>query len=206
MIPISRRRKRMKKPPLAATVGLLAVLAVVSCSESTTQSVPVSTVVITVPQNEIRVGATIQATALTLDAYGSVLPNRPVQWQTSDAAIASVSSDGLIKGESPGQATITASSEGKTANITLLITLVPVTEVTFDPPSLNLVVGQTGRFQVITKDSTGKVVTGRQITWSVNNPSLHPFRLMVSSPVRTLAERQSAPTLTGGSLAPRLCS
>src|SRR5215211_7701464 len=56
---------------------------------------------------------TVQITATALDARGQTL-DRSVSWTSSDETKARVT-NGVITGVAPGSATITASSEGKTA-------------------------------------------------------------------------------------------
>jgi Bacterial Ig-like domain (group 2) len=75
----------------------------------------VSSVIIVAPSTAIELNATMQLTATLKDASGNTLSGRTVQWSSSDAAIASVSSAGLVTGMAVGgPATITATSEGKT--------------------------------------------------------------------------------------------
>jgi Bacterial Ig-like domain (group 2)/IPT/TIG domain len=59
-------------------------------------------------------GATQQFTAATLDSNGDVLTGRGVTWGSSDSAIATVDSTGLVTGVAVGNATISATSEGQT--------------------------------------------------------------------------------------------
>src|SRR5919109_1730229 len=56
----------------------------------------------------IVVGQTVQLTATPRDANGNTLTGRVVTWASSNAAVASVSSTGLVTGVAAGSATITA--------------------------------------------------------------------------------------------------
>jgi uncharacterized protein YjdB len=55
------------------------------------------------------------------DASGTALTGRAITWSSSAPAVASVSADGLVSGLSPGTATITASSEGKSGSATVVV-------------------------------------------------------------------------------------
>jgi uncharacterized protein YjdB len=67
------------------------------------------------------VGFTAPLTALTRDASGNVLTGRVVTWTSSNTAVASVSSAGVVTGVKVGTATITATSEGKTGTATVTV-------------------------------------------------------------------------------------
>jgi hypothetical protein len=61
----------------------------------------------------------IQLTAATISATGSLLTGRTVSWSSSNATVASVSQTGLVTPAAIGDATITATSEGKSASIAI---------------------------------------------------------------------------------------
>lgn len=69
----------------------------------------------------VRVGETMQLTATPKDAGGNVLAGRPLNWTNSNAAVATLSSTGLVTGAMPGTAMIAATSEGKSGTVTVLV-------------------------------------------------------------------------------------
>ena len=71
----------------------------------------------------IPVGVGTQYSIVLKDAAGNVLPQtgRLITWTSSNPAVASVSG-GDVSGISPGQATITASAEGKSGSATITVT------------------------------------------------------------------------------------
>ena len=80
---------------------------------------PVASVTVTSAQPSVVVGASVQMSASTLGASGNVLTGRTVAWSTSDAAVATVDANGSVTGESPGSATITATSEGQAGSASI---------------------------------------------------------------------------------------
>jgi hypothetical protein len=88
-------------------------------------TVPVASVTVTPNPSSVQVGATVQLTATLKDANGTTLTGRTVTWTTSAAAVATVSSSGLVNGVAAGLATITATSEGKSGTSALTVTSVP---------------------------------------------------------------------------------
>jgi len=93
----------------------------------------VATVELTPTSPSVLAGSTVQISATTKDAQGSVLTGRTITWTTSNSALATVSSTGLVTTIAPGNATITATSEGKSG--TAVVTSVdPTAMPTFVAP------------------------------------------------------------------------
>src|SRR5207247_1977822 len=70
----------------------------------TVLNVPVASVTVSPAAASITVGATTQLTATPKDANGTALSGRVVTWATSNAAIATVSASGLVRGVAAGSA------------------------------------------------------------------------------------------------------
>jgi hypothetical protein len=84
---------------------------------------PVATVQVILAAASIPVGSTIQASAILKDVMGHTLGNRTVSWSSSNQAVATVNSAGIVSGVAAGNAVITATSEGisGTAPLTVLV-------------------------------------------------------------------------------------
>ncbi len=117
-------------------------------------------------------GATVQLQVRTLDAAGAVLQGRPVTWASSDAQVASVSSAGLVTGVAPGQANVTATSEGRTGSVPVTVIPPPVASVEVVPAVLELEAGQSATLAAILRDAQGNELEGRDVTWSSSDPAL----------------------------------
>ena len=87
------------------------------------QPAAVASVTVTPAIQNIAVGATAQLTAQLRDAAGSQLSGRTVTWSSSNTTIATVSNAGVVTANTPGTATITATSEGKsgTASVAAVV-------------------------------------------------------------------------------------
>jgi len=118
------------------------------------------------------VGTTRQLAAVTKDSAGNTLTSRAVTWSSSNTTVATVSVSGLVTGNAPGSATLTATSEGKSGSATITVAIVPVASVTLSPTSASILVGATKQLAVVTKDSAGNTITGRVVTWSSGNTSV----------------------------------
>jgi hypothetical protein len=82
---------------------------------------PVAAVVLTgAPTSQIAlIGQPLQLTATTNSATGVALTGRSVLWSSSNSSVAIVTTGGLVQALTTGEATITATSEGKSASVTL---------------------------------------------------------------------------------------
>jgi uncharacterized protein YjdB len=87
--------------------------------------VPVASVRVSPATASVAAGSTVQLAATTLDAAGNLLTGRAVTWSTSEAAIATVSSSGLVTAVAAGTATISATSEGRSGTATVTTTVRP---------------------------------------------------------------------------------
>lgn len=114
-------------------------------------------------------GATLQLSAVTLDGGSHPLSGRRVDYVSSDASKASVTSSGLVTALSPGAVTITASAGRASASTALTVTAMPdsVATVSVDAGAGIMTVGGSLQLVGTVKDASGNILTGRVITWSV---------------------------------------
>lgn len=92
----------------------------------TVNAIPVASVVVTPASAAISVGGTAQLTATAKDANGNVLSGRTPIWSTSDAAVATVTTAGVVTAVAVGAATITAVVEGKSGSSSITVTAATV--------------------------------------------------------------------------------
>jgi uncharacterized protein YjdB len=148
---------------------------------------PVAAVNVTPPTASVVVGQTTTLSAQPVDANGAALSGRAIAWSTSNDKVATVDQSGVVIGVAAGQATITATSEGKSGTAVVTVTAVPVASVTVAPPTLSLQTGQTGTLAATTKDAAGNVLTDRIVAWTSSNTG-----------VATVAPNGTVPTVAPG--------
>jgi uncharacterized protein YjdB len=114
-------------------------------------------------------GLTLQLSATTRDNTGAILTGRPVNWTTSNSAIASVSLNGLVTGASLGNAQITAESEGVTSSVQISVARRPVATIALAPASVKQ--GTAVQMSLDLRDANGNALTttGRTVTWDSSN-------------------------------------
>jgi uncharacterized protein YjdB len=141
-------------------------------SSITVSSVPVASVAVTPAGSQIVVGQTTQLNAEPRDASGQALAGRAVSWTSSAPNVASVSSTGLVTAVAPGQATITATSEGANGTSAVSVSPKPVSSVIISPGQGTVTVGQTLQLSAAVTDDQGNVLTGRPISFTSGSPGV----------------------------------
>jgi uncharacterized protein YjdB len=142
--------------------------------KSGTTSVIVSTAPVgsvTVQPSPVSVikGQTTTLVATVKDVNGTVVTDRVVTW-AANGPNATVSQTGVVTGITVGSAVITVTSEGKSAQVNVTVTPVPVGTVTVTPSSASVGELQTTTLAVVVKDANGVVVTDRAVAWASSSP------------------------------------
>ena len=118
-----------------------------ACGGSSEPPAPIATVSLVPANDTLLVSETVTLAATLRDASDNVLTGRTVTWLSNRPAVASVSEAGLVTGLTDGEATITASAEGKSGAATIHV-LGPCS--TLLAPSI--VIGQTINGALATTD------------------------------------------------------
>lgn len=140
-------------------------------AQITVTPVPVASVTIAPLAASTTVRGTTILTAVARDAAGTTLLGRQLAWTSNAPAVATVSG-GEVTGVSPGVATITVSSEGRTASAQVTVTPIPVASVTVSPSTATLSVLGTTTLTAVVRDASGAVLDGRVITWTSSDVAI----------------------------------
>jgi uncharacterized protein YjdB len=164
---------------ILAVTGL--ALGVIACSSLDGTSVvivqktPVASVSLVLPAPSLVAGQKAKASATPRDASGAPLSDRPITWQSSSSAVASVTDSGMISAVARGSATISATSEGVSAQASISVVdaaPAPVASVSVALGASSLNPGQTTQATATTRDTSNNVLTGRAIAWSSSNTGI----------------------------------
>jgi alpha-tubulin suppressor-like RCC1 family protein/uncharacterized protein YjdB len=123
------------------------------------------------PSSVAVVSGTGNFSAVLRDSAGFVLVGRTVVWTSSDTLIAVVSSTGTVTARFPGQAMVTATSEG-VAGSTQVVVLppAPVVSVVVTPDSVGVEVGQQWQLSIALLDSVLHFTTANQpVIWTTSD-------------------------------------
>ena len=92
---------------------------------------PVASVAVSPTSANIAVSSSLGLTATTYDKAGKVLTGRLISWTTSDGSVATVSASGLVTAVAPGNATVTATSEGVSGTAAVTVIAIPTGSLAF---------------------------------------------------------------------------
>ena len=137
---------------------------------SSTGSGDVASISVTGISQPLTVGATAQAAATATDANGAVLV-RSFTWNSSNPAVATVASTGLVTGVSAGTATISASVAGKSGSLQVTVQSAPVATITVTGITTPLLVGSNGQAAATARDAGGTILN-RTFTWTTSNAAV----------------------------------
>lgn len=182
-------RKTPLSPDRLLTIG--AVLAIAGCGADDPASInPISSVAsvqLSVGQLTLKsLGEFSQLTATVRDDQGRVLGHVSPSWSSSDDAVVTVSSTGLVTAVGNGVAEVVASVGGVRAIASVTVQQV-VTQIDIEPSAATLhAVGVEFRFTATAVDSMGHAVEGAGINWSSSDPKIAVMG--VDGVVRTVSD------------------
>ncbi len=145
---------------------------------SQTSAAAVNAVVASVAVNGVAdtanmlVGGTRSFSAVARDSNRNAL-RRTIGWWSSDAAVAAVDADGLVRaGSAPGSALIVASAGAKADSFRLSVGRSPVAMVSVTPSDVLVDAGKTAQLIATVYDAAGRVLAGRDVAWSSSAPDV----------------------------------
>ena len=145
--------------------------AVTASAAITVVALPAASVQIIAPQGVIEVGDQARFSAIVRNKLGTRITGIVVRWTTSDTTRANIDSTGLLRARAAGVVTVIASVDSAAGDAAVMV-FAPVATVTVTPESLGLQYDDTARLAVTLRDSSGALVTGRPVTWSVGDSTV----------------------------------
>ena len=105
------------------------------------------------------------------DVQGVMLPNQPV-WTSSDANVATVTSDGYVTAQRPGSTSVTCQIGGRSATSTITVSTARIAFVEVSPGAGTLPTGGSLQLVGVPRDSLGFQVPGSDVQWSSADTSI----------------------------------
>jgi hypothetical protein len=116
-------------------------------------------------------GASAALTAVIRDGNGAHIPGLAPQWTSSDAAVATVNSAGMVTGVAEGTARITAKLGALSAFATVRVRPGPAS-IQVLPDSLVLKIGGSGQLTAVVRDASGAILPGPAPVWSSSSTAV----------------------------------
>src|SRR5688572_2055984 len=160
---------RLRTILLATLVVLLAACG--NDAAGPTPVPPVAQVIVQPATHSMVEGDQHQYTARVFDDAGRELTGRAVSWMSTDPQVATISAEGLLTAHIPGVALIRASSESVTGDATVTVGTAPVDRVELSRATASIEEGESTTLVAIAKDAAGRILEGRPVTWTSDEPS-----------------------------------
>jgi len=129
---------------------------------------PVQSVAIQGPRTGLEQGNSARLGLQVLDARNRVVDDYQAAWRSSNAAVATVGDDGMVRAVGPGEATITATVSGQRGEFALRVrppARPDVARVTISRQPSTLEVGQTHSVSATAMDAGERPLSDREIQW-----------------------------------------
>ena len=136
---------------------------------------PVARIEITPDALQLPNGLDAQFTGVAYNAQNVVLSGRPIAWSSANAAVATISTTGLVTTVGPGSTTITGSADGKSGTAQLTVIAAPGgTPVRMDvsPNTVNIPLGASAQLVALAYDAQDLVTTQQPYVWTSTNTSV----------------------------------
>lgn len=153
----------------------------------------------------VDLGQTVTLWARVDDSSGYSHQVGPALWRSSDTAVATVDSFGLVRTRRVGKTAISVEVPPVTTTDTLSVRAV-VASVAVEPDTASVVIGQTLPLAAVVRDSAGDILSGRPVGWSVCcglSMTVSPLGLVTAAAggptrvVAVVAGRTDTATITG---------
>jgi uncharacterized protein YjdB len=148
--------------------------------------IAVVSVSVTLASGSLNPGQTTQATATTRDANNNVLTGRIIAWNSSNTAVASVNSSGIVTAVAAGSAQITATSEGVSGSAALSVVAPPPPPPpgSVEPPGMTVLTERS--FSAVAEDGwtvpTGTDLTNFTVVSDATAPKSAPLAVQIRFP------------------------
>ena len=178
---VQQPKRRRRWIEAAAAAGVLLVAAAIALgtrggggggASRTDSSREVAAVELSTTRSTVSVGDSAMLVAAVRNARGLPILGKAVTWTTSDPAVVSVDSAGMIVARSAGTAAVTAASDRATASATITVTAKAeaVASVTVLPRDTTVPPGASFHLLAIARSAGGDTLIGRSLLWTSSDP------------------------------------
>ncbi|AZK45069.1 type I pullulanase [Paenibacillus lentus] len=157
--------------PVTGSVQVAGLSMMVLYDEETVYTPEVSKIDLTPDTIGLEPGMIRSMTAVVRDQKGNPMTGASIEWSTSDSTVATVSERGLIRAESAGTATITATVGHVQASSTVQVGTLHPTKLALTGAS-EVYATQSTFISATLQDQFGQPLKGKALAWSSSDPSI----------------------------------
>ena len=155
-----------------AILGVSAAATISACGTTEPKLRPTD-IVVTAIDTLRSIGATATVSGVVRDQKQQVMPDQLVtSWTSANAAVATVTSAGLVTATGNGVTTITAHSGSATGSIVVVVQQRPAAMTLSAPTDTLRSLGITAQYTATVKDSAGVTITPAAVQWSSSDGAI----------------------------------
>lgn len=113
----------------------------------------------------------MQVSVKYYDGTNAQLSGKLIAYSTSNSAVATVTTSGLVTGVAPGSVNITATVDGVNGILQLVVNAPPVFFIAITPATPSVKQGETVTLSAQPQNANGQPISGKNITWASANPA-----------------------------------
>lgn len=132
---------------------------------------PVASVQLFPLVDSVRVNEVRQLDVRVFDRNNNALQGRKVRYQSNDASVATIDSNGVLRGVAVGQTLVSATVEGKVGTASWRV-IQAVDRVAIAPLSAEVALGSSRQLAANVLDRDGNAISGRPIVWASSNAAI----------------------------------
>ena len=117
-------------------------------------------------------GETLRLSAVAKGDGGTIVPGKTFVWSSSNANVATVSSDGTVLAVAPGSANIGASTDGKSTSVAVTVEASTLTKIVVAPSPMLVAVGGAYPVSAAGTDQRGKPIVVSQFTFQSSDQTI----------------------------------
>lgn len=156
---------------------LLPLLALAACGDGQPPVDPrpaeVASVEVTAPSSTVAIGESMQMGATPRARGGAAIPGAPVAWSSSNEAVATVTGSGWVTGVAAGQATIRATSGGRTGETTITVAPPAAASIEIQPGGeIQLAADGSIQLRALARTASGAAMGQVPATWASSDPQV----------------------------------
>jgi hypothetical protein len=161
-----------------------------ACNDSTPAPEParLTTLVIASP-GLVSDGDVKTLVTIASDQYGTIMPNATITWSSTNPAVATISTAGVLSALQEGQTEVVATARAGDVSVEqrlpLTVSLHPAVALELNRDAIELPVGTNAATAVAVRGTDGRVLQNRVVTYTSDNPAV--AEVSAAGVVRALA-------------------
>ncbi len=157
---------------LMAVAAVASLLTLSACRELITGQKEARSVSIAPLNFEVPVNGSVRVIGTAFDKDGNTINGKAIKFSSSNTAIATITSDGLVIGVAPGQSIIAGEANGARGETTVTVVPEVPSSILVTPTPVTLRVNNVRQFTATPRNASGTPITGLTVTWQSSNASI----------------------------------